>query len=55
MGPFEFTEDGKLVPEDMLKLKRVICKFSYLAFVDCKAKMMEERLSYLKSEQEQKY
>ena len=55
VGPFEFMDDGKLAPEDMLKLKRVICKFSYLSFVDCKQKMMEERIGYLKDEQEHKY
>jgi len=39
----------------MLKLKRVIGKFSYLAFLDCKEKMMEERIGYLKNNKEKEY
>lgn len=39
----------------MVKLKRVIGKFSYLAFLECKEKMMEQRIGYLKSNNEKEY
>ena len=39
----------------MLKLKRVIGKYSYLAFMPCKEKMMEERIGYLKNNDEKSY
>lgn len=39
----------------MLKLKRVIGKYSYLAFMTCKEKMMEERIGYLKNNDEKNY
>ena len=35
-GPFAKTISGSLEPEAMLKLKRVIGKFSYLAFMPLK-------------------
>ena len=54
-GPFAKTITGSLEPEAMLKLKRVIGKFSYLAFLDCKEKMMEERIGYLKNNKEKEY
>jgi hypothetical protein len=31
----------------MLKLKRIIGKFAYLAFMESKEKMMRERIGYL--------
>ena len=39
----------------MLKLKRVIGKFAYLAFMECKEKMMEERIGYLQQNKEKEY
>ena len=54
-GPFVKTITGSLEPESMLKLKRVIGKFSYLAFLPCKEKMMEERIGYLKRNEEKNY
>jgi hypothetical protein len=39
----------------MLKLKRVIGKYAYLAFMPCKEKMMEERIGYLKKNDEKSY
>lgn len=39
----------------MLKLKRVIGKYAYLSFLECKEKMMVERIGYLKSKNEKEY
>lgn len=39
----------------MVRLKRVIGKFAYLAFVECKEMMMRERIGYLKENKEKEY
>lgn len=54
-GPYVKTISGSLEPDSMLKLKRVIGKYSYLAFMPCKEKMMEERIGYLKNNDEKSY
>ena len=54
-GPFAKTISGSLEPEAMLKLKRVIGKFSYLAFMPFKEKMMETRIDYLRKNNEKAY
>jgi len=39
----------------MLKLKRVIGKYAYLSFLECKEKMMKERIGHLKAKREKEY
>lgn len=39
----------------MQRLKRVIGKFAYLAFLECKEKMMQRRIDFLKSNNEKEY
>ena len=39
----------------MQKLKPVIGKFAYLAFLECKEKMMQRRIDFLKSNNEKEY
>ena len=54
-GPYPKKITGSLEAAAMCKLKRVIGKYAYLSFLQCKEKMMHERIGYLKNKQEKEY
>ena len=55
VGPFVKTIQGTLEPDSLVKLRKIINKWTYKSFMTRKAELMEERLGYLKTNNMTKY
>ena len=55
VGPFVKTIQGTLEPDSLVKLRKIINKWTYKSFMSRKQELMEERLGYLKSNNMTKY
>ena len=51
MGPWVRSESGTLTRDDMIKLKKIIGKHTYIAYRDRKEEVMNERLEHFKKGQ----
>lgn len=47
-GPYARTLQGTLEPEAFLKLRKVIVKYGYMAYVPAKEANLAERIQYLR-------
>ena len=54
-GPYERTLQGTLQPESFLRLKKIINKHTYLAFVPIKEKFRGERMEAMMKKDDQTY
>ena len=55
VGPFVKTIQGTLESDSLVKLRKIINKYTYKSFMTRKQELMEERLGYLKSNNMTKY
>ena len=47
-SPFERNDAGWLETQSMLRFRRITCKHVYLAYAECRKKMLPERLRFLR-------